>query len=98
LEVEGTQWLEEGFETGWWTYGMGVDVYGRDGGVGGGGEARGEKERRDEGGTEGNRRNIRRMRWVVELLKEGSDTPSDQFISTLLNRGLEKTQFRRWLR
>lgn len=34
-------------------------------------------ERRDEGKTEGNRRNIRRMGRVVELLKEGSDTPRD---------------------
>ena len=68
---------------------MGVDVYGRDGGdVGGDGEARGGKERRDEEETEGNRWNIRRMRRVVELLKEGSDTPGDQFIFTLLNRGL----------
>ena len=51
LEEEGTLWLEEGSETGWWTYGMGVDVYGRDeGGVGGG---RQEGGRKDE--TKGNR-------------------------------------------
>jgi len=59
--VEGTRWLEEGSETEWWTYGMGVDVYGRDGGdVGGGGEARGGKERRDEEETESDGWNIRK--------------------------------------
>ena len=28
--TEGTLWLEEGSESAWWTYGMGVDVYSRD--------------------------------------------------------------------
>lgn len=46
LEVEGTLWLEEESETGWWTYGMGVDVYGRDEESGGGGEAREGRETR----------------------------------------------------
>jgi hypothetical protein len=69
LEVEGTLRLGEGSETAWWTYGMGLDVYGRDEGGGGGGEARGGK--RDEGRVEGNRWNIRRMRRVVELPKGG---------------------------
>ena len=41
MEVGGTLWLEEGTGTGWWTYGMGLDVYGRDEGDAGGGEARG---------------------------------------------------------
>lgn len=63
---------------------MGVDVYSRDEGGVGGGEARGEEETRRRK-VEGNRRNIRRMRRVVELLKEGSDTPRHEFISILLN-------------
>ena len=54
METEGTLWLEEESETGWWTYGMGVDVYSRDeGNVAGGKEARGgdemERERRATG-------------------------------------------------
>lgn len=52
LEVGETQWLGEGTETGWWTYGMGLDVYSRDEGDGGG-EARGETRRRRERTTGG---------------------------------------------
>lgn len=56
--------------------GMGWDVYSRDeGGVGGGRQERGG--RRDEGRAGDDRRNIRRMRRVVELLEEGSDAPRD---------------------
>lgn len=62
---------------------MGVDVYGRDEGGVGGKEAR--EGKRDEAKMKDNRRNIRKMRQVVELLKEGSDTPRSQFIFYLLN-------------
>jgi hypothetical protein len=51
--LEGTLWLEGGSESAWWTYGMGVDVYGRDeGNVAGGEEARGGNEiKRERKGT-----------------------------------------------
>ena len=78
MGVEGTQWPEEGIESGWRTYGMGVDVYGRDEGEAGGKEARegrgDEAKMKEEGG------NIKKMRRVVGLLKEGSDRPRSEFM------------------
>ena len=61
LGTEGTRWLEEGSETAWWTYGIGVDVYGRDEGSVAGGVKRQEGGRRDKAGTKDNKLNIRKM-------------------------------------
>lgn len=84
---EGTLWLEEGSGTGW-TYGMGVDVYSRDeGDVGGGRGKRGEGGR-DEARAKDGGLNIRKMRRVVELLEEGSDTPRHVHLYFIKSRSL----------
>ena len=67
LEVEGTQWSEEGFEIAWMTYEMGVKLYSRDEGDVGGKEAReGETRRSEDEGRLGEYKEDETGGWITE--------------------------------